>query len=170
MTDHARRHRHVVNLAEITPRAAPAGEVLGCVVKWLGRAADGRGLGCSAYEVQPGHAATPLHYHCANEEAIFVLDGEGELRIGGETVALRAGDYAALPVGPDFTHQLKNTGQAVLRYLCMSTMLPTEIIGYPEERKVSAVAAQSLSGEIKPWVVATIPVEMGERSRGEGSG
>jgi uncharacterized cupin superfamily protein len=41
-------------------------------------------------------------------------------------------------VGPAHTHQLLNTGAGLLRYLCFSTMLLTEVVGYPDSKKIGA--------------------------------
>jgi quercetin dioxygenase-like cupin family protein len=46
----------------------------------------------------PGSAA-PLHVHHGEAEAFYVLDGELELTCGGESVTLRAGDFAYGPRG-----------------------------------------------------------------------
>ena len=75
------------------------GERFGYRRKSLSSATGGRRLGCSLYEVAPGRRAWPYHYHGANEEAIYVLEGSGTLRVGGEKVSLERGDYAALPAG-----------------------------------------------------------------------
>jgi uncharacterized cupin superfamily protein len=104
----------------------------------LAAAAGGQKVGCSLYEVEPGRAAFPRHYHLANEEAIYILDGSGTLRLGegGEEFALSKGDYVALPVGADGAHQLVNTSDVVLRYLCLSTVVEPEVLLYPDSGKV----------------------------------
>jgi uncharacterized cupin superfamily protein len=58
--------------------------------KQLSAAADGEGIGCSLYELPPGKRSWPYHYHTGNEEAIYVLDGEGTLRLDGERHSLSA--------------------------------------------------------------------------------
>ena len=58
---------------------------------------------------------------------------------------MRAGDYIAYPVGPDHAHSLKNTGSVPLKYLAFSTTLPTDVVGYPDSKKVAAVGALSLA-------------------------
>src|SRR2546423_316612 len=83
-------------------------------------------LGASWFEIQPGKKAFPFHFHLANEEAIFVLEGEGVLRNGDEEHTVRAGDYIALPPGPP-GHQLINRSSAPLRYLAFSTMIEPEV-------------------------------------------
>ena len=135
-----RRPANVVNVDEVEARPMEKGVRYSCRMRWLARNAGARGIGCTHYEVPPGRAAFPRHHHFANEEAIYVLEGEGTLRIGDQRVKLRPGDWATLPTGPDHSHQLINDGQHPLRYLCMSTMLPTEIVGYPDSKKLGAMA------------------------------
>jgi len=101
--------------------------------------------------VPPGRTGFPRHFHCANEEAIYVLEGEGRLRIGADNVALRSGDYVTIPVGPAFAHEIVNTGVGALTYLCLSTMLPAEVVGYPDSKKVLAVAVPD-AGRSEPWI------------------
>jgi len=69
----------------------------------LSLATGGRKLGCSLYELPPGRRSAPYHWHAANEEAIYVLEGEGMLRLAGRETPLRRGCYAALPSGQRYT-------------------------------------------------------------------
>jgi uncharacterized cupin superfamily protein len=139
-----RRHPHVVNLDELEATTTSVGTKFGASRKALGQAAGGRGLGCSWYEIPPGRSGFPFHYHCVNDEAIYILDGAGTLRIGDATVAVRAGDYLTFPPGPAAAHRLDNTGTAPLHYLCFSTMQLAEICGYPDSNKFACIAATSV--------------------------
>jgi uncharacterized cupin superfamily protein len=114
--------------------------------KQLGAAAGGRKLGCSLYELPPGKRPFPYHLHHVNEEAIYVLDGEGTLRLAGEEVAIRAGDYVALRTGPEGAHQVVNSGRSPLRYLCLSTMEHPEVSEYPETGKVGVFVGSAPGG------------------------
>ena len=107
--------------------------------KRLGAAVGAKGLGVSWFEIPPGKKAFPFHYHLANDEAVFVLEGEGVLRSGEEEAPLRAGDYVAFPPGPP-GHQIVNRSQAPLRYLAMSTMREPEVAVYPDSKKVGLLA------------------------------
>jgi uncharacterized cupin superfamily protein len=113
--------------------------------KRLAAAAGGQKVGCSLYEVEPGCAAFPRHYHLANEEAIYVLEGSGTLRLGREDqeVAVSRGDYVALPTGAEGAHQLANTGNSVLRYLCLSSVLEPDVLVYPDSGKVGVYAGEA---------------------------
>lgn len=139
MTETPRRHPNVVNVTELKAQGFTKGERFALQNRALGRATGARGIGCSFYEVPPGRTAFPHHYHCANEESLYILEGTGTLRIGTEQVPVRAGDYATFPVGPDQAHQLLNTGTDVLRYLCFSTLHSTEVVGYPDSGKTGAL-------------------------------
>jgi uncharacterized cupin superfamily protein len=151
MTDTPRRHPNVVNIAELQPQGFSRGGRFALQNRPLGRATGARGIGCSLYEVPPGRTAFPHHFHCANEESLYILAGTGTLRIGPEQVPVRAGDYATFPVGPAQAHQLINTGTDTLRYLCFSTLLSTEVVGYPDSGKTAAMAYGA--GD-QPWVRA----------------
>ncbi|HKO50122.1 MAG TPA: cupin domain-containing protein [Polyangiaceae bacterium] len=149
-----RRSPHVVTVAEVEGTTSSTGATFGSTRKHLGVATGGRQLGCSWYEVPPGRSAFPRHFHCANEEAIYVLEGEGRLRLGEETLTLSAGAYVTIPVGPNHAHQFANTGESPLRYLCLSTMHPTEVVGYPDSKKVLALgsAPSSPGSPAEPWI------------------
>ena len=93
-------------------------------------------LGYNITAVPPGKCAFPLHNHRVNEEMFFVLSGSGEVRIGGETHPIRAGDFiAAPPGGPETAHQIVNTGTTELKYLAVSTQQFPEICDYPDSGK-----------------------------------
>jgi len=111
--------------------------------KQLGEAADGDGLGCSLYEVPPGSESWPYHYHEGNEEAIYVLAGEGTIRLAGGEQDLAAGDYVALPAGEAGAHQVRNDGDRPLRYLAVSTMREPDVTVYPDSGKIGVFAGSA---------------------------
>ena len=153
MAKPARRHPNVVHFSEVKPVEFTKGSRFAMTDRVLGRATGARGIGCSLYEVPPGKTAFPNHYHCANEESIYVLEGTGTLHIGADQVAVGPGDYATFPVGPAHTHQLLNTGEVPLRYLCFSTLIPTEVVGYPHSKKIGAMSFNSTGEQMVRIVV-----------------
>ena len=122
------------------------GEKFGYRRKSLGSATGGERLGCSLYEVPPGKRAWPYHYHGANEEAIYVLEGSGTLRVSGEEVPLSEGDYATFPARAERAHQLVNTSEGTLRYLCFSTMIEPDVMIYPDSGKVGVFVGAAPGG------------------------
>ena len=106
-------------------RMAPVGAKIGA-----------RLLGYNITAVAPGMRAFPMHNHHVNEEMFFILSGSGELRVGKERQAIRAGDFIASPPGgPENAHQIINTGTEELRYLAVSTLLTPEVVEYPDSGK-----------------------------------
>ncbi len=108
-----KEHPNVVNENDLYWGEQTHGDKFGYRRKQLSSAAGGEKLGCSLYEVPPGHRAWPYHYHLANEEAIYVLEGSGMLRIGGEKIEVSQGDYVALPTGETAAHQILNNSNEV---------------------------------------------------------
>lgn len=134
-----RRHPNVANLEEVAAQEQRKGK-LGYRVRRMATPTGARALGCSHYEVAPGLTAFPRHFHSLLEEALFILEGTGTLRIGEAQVAVQAGDYVALPVGPDHVHSLSNSGSETLRYLALSgpaTPVTADILGYPDSKKIA---------------------------------
>lgn len=108
--------------------------------KQLGRAAGGDRLGCSLYELPAGAKSWPYHYHTGNEEALYVLAGEGTLRSHEGSSPLAAGDYVALPAGEEGGHRVVNDGDEPLRYLAVSTMVEPDVSVYPDSGKFGVFA------------------------------
>ena len=139
-------HPNVVGDQDVEWNEQYHGEKFGYRRKSLGSAAGGEKLGCSLYEVPPGCRAWPCHYRLANEEAVYVREGPGTLRIGGEEIRVCKGDYVALPAGAEGAHQLVNSSEAVLRYLCFSTMVEPDVMVYPDSGKVGIFGGAAPGG------------------------
>jgi len=60
--------------------------------------------------------STAPHFHRRTEEIYYIVSGEGQMRLGDDLRAVRAGDAIAIP--PGAVHQLINTGAGVLKLLC----------------------------------------------------
>lgn len=104
----------------------------------VGAAISAKLLGCALTIVPPGKRAWPFHCHHVNEEMFVILEGRGMLRFGEQEYPVRAGDViAAPPGGRETAHQLVNTSDGELRYLAISTMVPGEVVEYPDSGKVA---------------------------------
>src|SRR5580704_13745221 len=134
------RHQNVRNADEVEAREMIKGRH-NMRLRQLGKPAGSRALGATLTEVAPGAVSFPRHAHHSNEEAIYVLSGSGEARIGEERVAVRPGDWIALPAGPSHAHQMVNSSATdPLVYLCVSTMHRVEIVEYPDSGKSARVS------------------------------
>ena len=127
---------HVLNLDEVELTPHGHGDRFEARLGHIGRRIGARKLGYNITAVPPGRRAFPLHNHRVNEEMFFVLEGEGEVRIGTERHRVRKGDFIACPPGgPESAHQIINTGNGELKYLAVSTMEYPEICDYPDSGK-----------------------------------
>ena len=63
----------------------------------------------------PGSSTTP-HHHPLTEEIYYILEGQGRMEIGDQTQTVGPGDAIAIPPGE--RHQIFNSGNVVLKFLC----------------------------------------------------
>jgi uncharacterized cupin superfamily protein len=104
----------------------------------LGWQAGAARLGASLFELPPGEASFPLHYHLANEELLIVLAGRPVLRSTDGERELSPGEVVAFPVGERGAHQIINSDTEPARVLIVSEMNAPEVLVYPESGKVAA--------------------------------
>ncbi len=142
-----------VDEVELQPRPSafaakgPAAEKFDSKMGMIAPRLGAQKLGYNITAVPPGKRAFPFHNHRVNEEMFFVLSGKGEVRIGKEKYALRAGDIVACPPGgPETAHQIINTGNEELRYLAVSTKMSPEIAEYPDSNKFGVLAEFPATG------------------------
>jgi uncharacterized cupin superfamily protein len=136
-----------VNESEVEAETVEHGDEVQFRRTKLGDAAGGERLGASLYELPAGTKAWPYHWHTANEEALYVLAGEGSLRYDGGTVSLEPGDYVAFPTGPEGAHRVVNDSDDTLRYLVVSEMREPDVLGYPDSEKVGVYAGTPPGGD-----------------------
>ncbi len=104
----------------------------------IARQAGAERLGASLFELGPGQAAFPLHYHHANEELLVVLAGAMTLRTVAGERELALGEAVAFPRGEAGAHQVINRGDHPARFLIISEMNAPEIVVYPDSGKIFA--------------------------------
>jgi quercetin dioxygenase-like cupin family protein len=85
-------------------------------IRWIiGENVDAPNFYTRIIEVEPGEA-TEYHQH-AWEHEVFVLDGEGTVHhANGKTLV---GPGICVYVEPNEIHQFVNTGESLLRFICI---------------------------------------------------
>jgi mannose-6-phosphate isomerase-like protein (cupin superfamily) len=72
-----------------------------------------------AAEIDPGKEI-PVHRHKVGdryvEEGFFVLEGEGEVRVGDQTSPIRTGSFCVMSPAEAF-HSIRNTGDKPLKFV-----------------------------------------------------
>lgn len=126
----------ILNIDDLEFQEWSHGERFDARLGAIGQRVGAQKLGYNLTVLAPGKAAFPFHCHRVNEEMFFVLDGNGEIRIGENRHQIKTGDVIACPPGgPESAHQIVNTSDEDLRYLAVSTQETPEIAEYPDSKK-----------------------------------
>lgn len=157
----------VINIADIEytswgqgaerPGAGKASDRYQAQLGYIAPRIGAQKLGYNITVLAPGKAAFPAHAHRVNEEMFFILEGEGEVRVGDDKWPVRQGDFIACPPGgPETAHQIFNSSNAELKYLAVSTMMSPEIAEYPDSNKVGFFHMRTDGdGKPAPWRLLT---------------
>ena len=122
----------------LEPEFDEASDIPGFALRWagIGPRVGAEKLGASLYELDPGQAVGPFHWHVANEEMLIALDPGIEVREAGGTYALAPGDVVSFARGERGAHEVLNGGDGIARVLFLSEMRYPEIAVYPDSGKV----------------------------------
>ncbi len=91
------------------------------------------------YDVGPEYAGASQHYHERHADSFYVLEGELEFQVDGETVRAPAGTSVVVP--PGVVHAFTNPGLGPARFLNIHT---------PESRFIDYLRARDRGEEIDP--------------------
>ena len=132
-TVHGERPPTIRNLAEVEAEADEEPGYEG-VERHLTRG-QARRSGLRHVELRPGSLSCPPHWHMIEEELFYVLAGDGEVLLGDDTFALRAGSVVCRPPGSRVAHALRG-GPGGMTYLAYGPDRPGEVVYYPRSRKL----------------------------------
>ena len=131
--------RRIINIDAVGLEDAGNGKCFRGKKARLGSGIGSTGLGCTLVVLAPGEKAFPMHRHHILDELFYIVAGEGEVRLDGETLPVRVGDVIANPAGKE-AHQIVNSSNAELKYLAISTMGEADIVEYPDSGKLALAA------------------------------
>jgi uncharacterized cupin superfamily protein len=114
----------------------------------LGRQAGSERTGLSLWDVPPGEAAYPYHWHVAEEEIVVVLSGEPTLRTPDGTRALEQGEVVCFRTGEQGAHQIVNDTGEPVRFLSFSNQQP-DLVVYPDSGKLGAFERRADGGGLR---------------------
>jgi uncharacterized cupin superfamily protein len=93
----------------------------------LGNAGGLKDFGVNLMRLPPGNWSSQRHWHSAEDEFVYVLEGELTLiEDGGETL-LRAGDCAAFAKNSGNGHHMINRSSATAIYLEVGSRSPADV-------------------------------------------
>jgi uncharacterized cupin superfamily protein len=93
-------------------------------------------LAMTAYDLPPGQAICPYHFHWGDEEWLVVVAGTPTIRTPDGEQTLEPGDVVCFPVGPDGAHRVHNATEDVVRVALFSNKHEFGIIEYPDSDKI----------------------------------
>jgi uncharacterized cupin superfamily protein len=115
----------------------------------LSRQAGAVNLGLSLWEVPPGQAAYPYHFHLAEEELVVVLEGRPSLRTPEGWRDLEEGEVLTFLVGEDGAHQIANRSGETVRFLAFSPSGMPDVVMYPDSDKLGAFERRPDGGGLR---------------------
>lgn len=101
-------------------------------------------LGISVWELPPGQAAYPYHFHYVEEELVIVTQGRPSLRTPAGWRELEEGEVVPFPRGEAGAHQIANRTGEPVRFIAVSTNGEPDLVIQPDSRKL--LAAERLPG------------------------
>lgn len=104
---------HIVNIGEAPPFITKDGSEIRELLAHRNSCIQKQSL--AEARVAPGQSTQP-HYHPQTEEIYYILQGQGRMCIGQESRDVGIGDAIAIP--PGAPHQITNTGERTLLFLC----------------------------------------------------
>ena len=93
----------------------------------LGNAGGLTDFGVNLMHLPPGGWSSQRHWHSAEDEFVYVLEGELTLIEDGGETALRAGDCSAFAKGSGNGHHLINRSRAMAVYLEVGSRSPDDL-------------------------------------------
>ena len=101
------------------------------------------------YEIPPGKAAYPYHYHYKSEEVFYIISGTGILRTPEGETTVSAGDILAFPPCDQGAHKITNASETeLLVYIDFDTYHSPEVSFMPDSNK-TVVYGQGIKKVIK---------------------
>ncbi|MBW4484529.1 MAG: cupin domain-containing protein [Tildeniella torsiva UHER 1998/13D] len=103
---------------------------------WISEAGGLNQFGAFIEVLQPGSRSSIKHWHSAEDEMVYVLEGEITLIEGDTETVLRPGDAATFQAGVPVGHFFENRSAKATRCLVVGTRAAVDTITYPDLDRV----------------------------------
>src|SRR5438128_9015291 len=104
-----------LNDANYQPRDAPPG--FRALRARVGHELGSELIGASLWQLPPGEAAYPYHFHYSDEEIVLVLSGQPSLRTPDGVRVLEQGEFIRFATGESGAHQIFNPTDELVTFL-----------------------------------------------------
>lgn len=106
------------------------------LTQWISEAGGLTQFGAFIETLQPGARSSIKHWHSAEDEMVYVLEGEVSLVENDAETLLHPGDAATFRAGEAVGHFLWNRSALPTRCLVVGTRAPLDRITYPDHDRV----------------------------------
>ncbi|MCE3606087.1 cupin domain-containing protein [Massilia sp. P8910] len=103
---------------------------------WISEAGGLTQFGAFVEVLQPGMRSSIKHWHSAEDEMVYVLEGHVTVVEGDTETILKPGDAATFRAGVAVGHFLWNRSASPTRCLVVGTRAPVDRISYPDHDRV----------------------------------
>lgn len=108
-------------------------------------------VGASLWELPPGEAAYPYHFHLTEDEIVILLEGTLSLRTPEGWRELPQGEVVGFPVGEAGAHQVVNRTDSTVRFLAVSNSGAAEAVVQVDADKIGIFERAPGGGGIREW-------------------
>ncbi|HEV3227845.1 MAG TPA: cupin domain-containing protein [Solirubrobacteraceae bacterium] len=125
-------------------------------------------IGCSLWEIPPGEAAYPYHYHFEDEELVIVVRGRPTLRTPDGVRELDEGDVVRFALGEAGAHQIVNRTEDPVTFLALSSHGRTDVVVYPDSNKLGVGERLPRGGGLRAFFRRELAVDYWDREQPPG--
>ena len=104
--------------------------------QWISEAGGLTQFGAFVEVLMPGATSSVKHWHSAEDEMVYVLEGVVTLIEGETETALHPGQAATFRSGVPLGHTLQNRGSLPSKCLVVGTRAPLDRITYPDHDRI----------------------------------
>jgi len=120
-------------------------------------------IGASLWQLPPGEAAYPYHYHFGDEELIIVIRGRPTVRTPDGNRELDEGEVLYCPLGEDGAHQILNRTDDTVTFLSVSSHGRPDIVVYPDSGKLGVGQRLPRGGGLRAFFRRELAVDYWDR-------
>lgn len=108
-------------------------DTIGLITKELGKSVGSQKFYVNLDSVPTNGFSTKYHSHSQQEEFFYIISGVGLLRLNGQEVSVKAGDFLSKTAGKGISHTFYNPGLEPLVILDIGTNEKEDTCYYSDE-------------------------------------
>ena len=126
--------RDIKSRPAVSPYPPPYNEGFDPAMEWkmVGAVFGLTNFGVNIVTLPPGARSAERHWHNAQDEFVYLIEGELTVRTEAGDTPMKAGQSIGFKAGVPDGHVLENTSNAPVVYLCVGDRSSPEHVTYPD--------------------------------------